>query len=516
MLKIVAGVAVFSGTALARDNSCRDTEKWVSCIQTLSNGECHGNSVCGRTCGKCADERDCYDRIPANHNFLYGYEKPASSIWPNLENDGGISYPAINIEIDDNYPFDRSAISQFCLDVFDGGNCEAFNMKIKYQKIVSTFEDYGTVSWVEYELAGAAKEYCQFTCGNCNTKNSDCWKKHNSNVGFLAGLNIAAETGDLDLGWLTETTDNVWGGSTWGDSDSTYDDEEDVAEDTDDSWGDSFWGDSSWGWRKRRNAMNEQTEFLTDAITSMLFPQVKDILPIQEDRKKRSISWAQDAGYLGQEATGSGQVEEIKDNIKYQGTCFAAFQNDESAKEEEESEPEAEEGEGEDPLERIIQQRAANDQKGMNKWLESNVVGAYYETDCQYIPMPYIEAFPQMPLVYNCQIKCNTGSPVVEEFSGMVDVSEGVQIQCSKQVNYRQYHNVKLNEASDCHASAFCVAAAGGSSTCKPFSCAASAKADSEYEEEVEESEEADEEYTGWGGGWQTFKSIPRERRDKK
>merc|ERR1711972_974311 len=128
------------------------------------------------------------DRIPEIHSFLFGTGGSVSSIWPNWNNNGYNNFPRIDehgSNDNPNYPWEEASISTFCLDIFKNGLCEETeNLELYYK-------DYGLV-----QLHGAAKEYCQFTCGNCPEKgdNGQCWKEHNAKMVYLHDFGGQQET----------------------------------------------------------------------------------------------------------------------------------------------------------------------------------------------------------------------------------------------------------------------------------------------------------------------------------
>lgn len=176
--------------------------------------------------------------------------------------------------------------------------------------------------------------------------------------------------------WESESeTEDPWGWApaeeetdyTWSDS----------TEDT--SWG---WGgtleSAGWGWRRKKRSSDDISSLsrgvlLTEAIESLIFPAVKDVLPLSEASRKRRQAWAMNP-MVGQTAGNFEDVEEQKEKLAAL-KCFTAdrLRNDDEGREEEsEEEYEAEgeeEEEGEDPLERVRMQRHGTDHKGINNWL---------------------------------------------------------------------------------------------------------------------------------------------------
>lgn len=541
--KVVAGVVAVSKVAHAKGEpqGCRDEKQWSVCLDAYRNGECHTISGCDRTCGTCFGNEDCYDRIPEIHSFLFGTGGSVNSIWPNWNNNGHNNYPQIDTHGSNdipNYPWEQASISTFCLDVFKNGLCEETeNLEIFYQ-------DYGKI-----QLHGAAKEYCQFTCGNCPEKGEfgQCWKDHNSKMVYLHGFGGQQETatdGFEDFADLSNffassestqeeaseesTTDYSWG---WGteevEADSGTESVEsswgwEPAEETNDyQWGESTsvesswdWGASSddswassWDWRKRRSAQDvsalSRGVLLTEAIESLIFPEVKDALPLTDISSRKRRSWAMNP-MVGQTAGNFEEVEEQKRQLA-DLKCFTIdrLRNDDTGaqegevEDEEDEEYEGEEGEeGEDPLDRVRMQRHETDHKGINNWLADNgVKGVQLADDCEGVWMPYVEAYSEMPLAYTCFIKCPDGkASFIDKQDGSFEAldEEGIQMECSKQ-NYR-----KFNEDAVCKASQYCVGI-----SCFPLVCMeveeveAAESVSRDYQSE--EGEQWGNDFTGWG-----------------
>jgi len=533
--KVVAGVVAVSKVAHAKGEpqGCRDQKQWSVCLDAYRNGECHTISGCDRTCGTCFGNEDCYDRIPEIHSFLFGTGGSVNSIWPNWNNNGHNNFPQIDLHGSNdipNYPWEQASISTFCLDIFKNGLCEETeNLEIFYQ-------DYGKI-----KLHGAAKEYCQFTCGNCPEKGEfgSCWKEHNSKMVYLHGFGGQQETlndgfgGFEDLSHLfassegseenvveESTGDYSWGWESEGEEEASETDSfaaeeiswgwEPAEEESDYTWGGGW---ESWGWRKRRSADDVSSlsrgVLLTEAIESLIFPEVKDALPLTEISRKRR-SWAMNP-MVGQSAGSFEEVEEEKRKLA-DLKCFTIdrLRNDDSGAQEETEEEEVEEGEteeseGENPLDRVRMQRHGTDHKGINNWLADNAdTGVQLADDCEYLWMPSDEAYSEMPLAYTCFIQCPNGpngelkKAFIDKQDGSFDAldEEGVQMECSKQ-NYR-----KFNEDAVCRASRYCVGI-----SCFPLVCMeveeveAAESTSRDYEsEEAEEGEQWGNDFNGFWG----------------
>lgn len=453
--KVVAGVVALSKVAHA--SKCGDEKQWSVCIDAYRNGECHAIEGCKRTCGKCVDEKDCYDKIPENHSFLWNQGFAALSMYPNSQNTDQNIFPRslTNTPEDDKekvegfFPFEKSSVSKFCLDVFTQGRCN------DHGDLQLTYEDYGPLP-----LYGMASEYCAFTCGVCKVseenpdpENPPCWAIHNSNMDYLSSLgkpvdhglmlNFGHLTSDLDTMFPTEPeTIETIGAIDYRGWESEWDTEWDtpaVEEETDAGWGTNDDWSNSWdaGWgRKRRGASTsamQKSELLTEAIESMIFPAFKDDLPLNS--RSRRQAWQM----IGQQPTDHDQTEKIK-NEMYDLKCFKSdLMNTEGLDGEEPVEEIECEGEGceeetEDPVVRVRQQRHETDHEGMGKWVKSNAPdGTVLDGTCQAIDiMGTREAFSEMQLAYACQIKCEVGVAHVEHNHALVSLADGIQMECRK------------------------------------------------------------------------------------
>lgn len=281
-------------------------------------------------------------------------------------------------KVEDYFPFDRSSISQFCQDIFDGGLCD------QQEGLQLTYKDYGSLP-----LSGMAREYCAFTCGNCKKSDEsddsgECWATHNANMIYLSDLNKPIDHGgSIMLNFGNDYFENMfpeeaeeaedypeWGANAW--------DTPVVEEETDDAWGsndDWSGGWDAWG-RKRRSASTsgmEKSELLTEAIESMIFPAFKDDLPLNS-RNRRQSAWHQ-AGMIGQQPNDHDETEKIK-NEMYALKCFKSEMLNDDDDGEEQAEATECEGEGceeetEDPVVRVRQQRHETDHEGMGKWVSA-------------------------------------------------------------------------------------------------------------------------------------------------
>jgi len=450
----LAGVVALGKVA----HACKDTIDFVICLEAASKKECGAftKNECDRTCGLCAEESDCYDKIPANDAYLLQYDRPASSIWPNYANDGGNTLPAIATgdKADDHiYPFQQSSISTYCKEVFDKGSCDKENTE-----------------YAGMTLYRSASEYCAFTCGECKVT-SQCWRDHNANMQHLAELNA----GDS---WMSETipSENSWGdswGNSWG-----YEAYEEEAGEPDYASEENLWeAFYSFSRKKRSAAVNDmsRSEILAEAVESMIFPKLKDALPLSV-RNRRGFDMG-DWGMglmLGQQQTENHEKTlETKDELA-KNPCWKSLQNDKSitGREEGEEEEEGEEGEGEDPVERVRGQRFSTDHAGMKNWVADNSPEGTRIVDgvCSNYDMIVEEAVSEMELAYTCQITCESGTAFMDEGGELVSLEEGLRMVCSKE-NYRQF-----NKPADCTSPRYCVG-----SSCHRIVC---------IDNEVEESNE--------------------------
>jgi hypothetical protein len=445
----LAGVVALGRVA----HACKDTIDFVICLEAASKKECSAfnNNECDRTCGYCK-ETDCYDKIPANDAYLLQYDRPASSIWPNYANDGGNTFPAIATgEKADEviFPFQQSTISAYCKQVFDDGACKKQNTK------------YGMTGMT---LNGAANQYCAFTCGMCkvtsNASNQDededqqieinkCWRDHNANMHDLATINSG------------NSWNNNWGSFAYEEEQVAYEDEQDLWE--------AFYSFS----RKRRSAgVNDmsRSEILAEAVESMIFPKLKDALPLSV-RNRRGFDMGEfgamgeygDMGeygawgmglMLGQQQTADHEKTlEIKAKLA-EKKCWKSLLNEaKSITEEAEEAKEGEEGEGEDPVERVRGQRKSTDHEGMKNWVADNSPEGTRIVDgvCSNYDMIVEEAVSEMELAYTCQITCESGTAFMDEGGELVSLEEGLRMVCSKE-NYRQF-----NKPADCTSPRYCV-----------------------------------------------------------
>lgn len=484
--KVLTGVVALSKYA----QSCEDSKQWSACIDAYRNGECHAFEGCDRTCGKCVGESDCYDKIPDNHSFLFGTGGAAKAMWPNYSNQNSI--PTLNIDVNDNFPFDRDAISQFCQDIFDNGLCDKSDVDTDLKLTYTDSENLDIV----IDLYGTAGEYCGFTCGQCktNTEMGECWSTHNNNMQYLAGLNSGIGGGsqiDIGFGWGDYFGDEE---ETWFGFDGEALDEEETDEETYDApeedlggWGDNWGWSDDWG-RKRRSAVSETSRgaLLAEAVESLIFPEVKDMLPLNARSKRFVMDWHM----AGQQASDHEEAERIKfemEDLK----CFKSMMNDDSISEEEgeeEAEEEATEEDYEDPYVRVRQQRQGTDHVGIRNWVKDNTPeGTVLDGDCEDFIVPVEEAYSEMELAYYCRIKCETGTPHVQMGEKLVLLDDQFQMKCSK----ARYHRFK--EPAVCSASAYCVGTACNQVVCVEHE---------EIEYEATESEGGYEDEWGGNGGW--------------
>ena len=191
---------------------------------------------------------------------------------------------------------------------------------------------------------------------------------------YLSTLNAGIGGPQIDI-----DTSNWWD-SGWGSEDtSDYVPEEDNGYEYD-SWGessDNSWGASEetevWGWddwgRKRRSAAvaMDKAEVLAEAIESFVFPQFKDMLPMNtRDRRSFSMDWM-----TGQQPADHDQAERIKNEME-DLQCFKSMMNNDAQADYEEGEEVEEEGteEEEDPYVRVRQQRKETDHVGIRNWVQ--------------------------------------------------------------------------------------------------------------------------------------------------
>ena len=192
---------------------------------------------------------------------------------------------------------------------------------------------------------------------------------------YLSGLNAGVAGSEINLGFelgdFTSGADNSWGntGDSWGNTDSSWGN-------NDDDWGSS---NSAWGggWdffgRKRRSTPGnmERGELLSEAIESLIFPQVKDMLPLNSRNRRFVMDWM-----AGQQPADHDEAERIKGEMA-DLRCFKSMFNDDSqleAEGEEEEEEEVSEEEFEDPYVRVRQQRKETDHDGIRNWVADKYV----------------------------------------------------------------------------------------------------------------------------------------------
>jgi len=431
--KAIVGVVAIGKVA----QGCKDKRDFLTCFDAFNNGECASftNGECDRTCGYCFDNPDCYDLVPPNEGTLRaatGERAVAHSIWPNQSNNGQNTYPVVayspsnsDYEFnygedsgDDHFPFDRSMISIFCQDVFGRGECD-------------TYPDY---QYDGRDLKHYGRDYCRFTCGQCKLPldGGQCWQKHNNLVGYLASLHV--------------TTGPMWGGDAWGDESAWSMPEYE--------WQEAEWDAGSWGRKKRSTGVDQmpRNELIAEAIESMIFPALKDALPL--NARKRRMAWGHDA-MMGQSPVDTNDVVDTVSQLK-QINCFKDYfmANDgESSEIMEDLEEEVEE-EAEDPTDRVRDQRRETDHDGIKIWLEDNapegtgLANGY----CEDFVVPVVDAFSEMELAYTCFLKCESGTAYIGE--ERESLAEGIQMKCRKP-NYRRF-----NEAAECSAAQYCVGSA--------------------------------------------------------
>lgn len=438
--KAIVGVVAIGKVA----HGCKDTKDFLTCFDAFNNGECasFSNGECDRTCGLCFNNPDCYDLIPPNEGTLrtaIGDKAVAHSIWPNQSNNGQNTYPVVAYSGsnsaygdynygadsgDDHFPFDRSMISSFCQEVFGEGECDS----------------YPNYQYDGRDLKHLGRDYCRFTCGQCKLPldGAQCWQKHNNLVGYLAGLHV--------------TSGPIWGGDSWGEATWGMPEYETETED----WGSmAEWDAAEWG-RKKRDASRvdgmPRNELIAEAIESMIFPKLKDALPL--NARRRRMAWGHDA-MMGQSPVDTNEVMDTVSQLK-QINCFKAYFMANEGEETEilgDREEEAEE-EVENPTDRVRDQRRETDHDGIKIWLEDNapegtgLANGY----CEDFVVPVTDAFSEMELAYTCFLKCESGTAYIGE--ERESLAEGIQMKCRKP-NYRRF-----NEAAECSAAQYCVGTA--------------------------------------------------------
>jgi hypothetical protein len=198
--------------------------------------------------------------IPQPHDIFWHSGLPVKSEWPNFSNDGRNTLPSKTADIvNDLFPFEASAVSQFCADVFKNHMCDTSDL-------VLTYTDGGSSH--DIKLDGFGYEYCRFSCGRCK-QTAGCYTTHNNAMQFLA-RDPDADTNfnnfNLESFWDSQADD--WG---WEDSSDEDDAQEDNGSDEEErsdllneanviadveetEWSWDGFDDMGWSWRKRREA----------------------------------------------------------------------------------------------------------------------------------------------------------------------------------------------------------------------------------------------------------------------
>jgi len=333
--KFLAGALTLGKVASAEEFACHDTEPFDICLDRVRNGECGNQSGCDRTCELDQCTSECYDRIPASHTILWNYSRVAYCPWPNTGG-YGCSYPTFDPKdqstgTSDWFPWNEFTVSQFCKDVFLEGKCEDTTLSLTYTWVESVPDEFtGEIKEVErvrqLDLHQPAKTYCRFSCGFCNA--DDCWSNYSEKMKTLyKEYAVGSLVGDFG-----DTFENSWGDS-WGDD--SFGEELDFGEVEESSFSGGW---DSW-WRKRRSAVPlsvPKNELLAEAVESMIFPKLKDSLPLNA-RVRRGGMWGFDpSSFFDQGAAGAeswGEEEETPAEAQAfigNNQCFPFMANDAS------------------------------------------------------------------------------------------------------------------------------------------------------------------------------------------
>jgi len=312
---------------------------------------------------------------------------------------------------------------------------------------------------------------------------------------YLSGLNAGVGGSEINLGFelgdFGSSIENSWGNTAdqgWGNTDNSWENTEDDWGSSNSAWGNAWGG--GWG-RKRRSTPGgmERGELLSEAIESLIFPQVKDMLPLNSRNRRFVMDWM-----AGQQPADHDEAERIKGEME-DLRCFKSMMNDDSqldAEGEEEEEEEVSEEEFEDPYVRVRQQRKETDHVGIRNWVADNTPeGTTLAGDCTDFIVPVEEAYSEMELAYYCKIQCEKGTPYVQMGEELEILDGEFQMKCSK----ARYHRFK--EAAVCEASGLCVGTA-----CNQVVCLATEETDYETEETDYAPESEGEVEDAWGNEW--------------
>jgi len=531
--KFIAGALTLGKVASGEEYKCHDTESFDICLDRARNGECGLGTGCERTCEQCGND-DCYDKIPASHTILWNYSRVAYCPWPNTGG-YGCSYPTYeptdqNSGENDWFPWNKFTVSTFCKEVFINGQCEDTTLALTYSWFESVPDEW-TGEMIEVEqvrkldLHAPAKNFCRFSCGFCpsgansaetDSDNKQCWKNYNDKMAIIY-KEYSVDNLLGDFGNFEETFDS-WGGNLGSDM----------------SGGDDW----NWGWRKRRDSGLDlpKNELLAEAVESMVFPQLKDSLPL--NARVRRGGWGSmgfdpsffDQGFFEEE---SSQEEGPLGAQEYIGNnqCFPFMANDAglNSDEQNEGEPQCEEGqeydeeegacvgggeEREDPGDRVRSMRRDTDHDGINAWLKDystngiSLDGEYCDDVINIFEEEYLQG---MLLEYSCHLSCPEGSDPWyiysdetkekhlkvklkllgrDEFSDeekekyalkdvLLNGEDSLKMEC------RKPHYQKLHKPSDCKATEYC-----GETSCQGGEVTCVENAEPEVYEYPEESEE--------------------------
>lgn len=431
----------------AKRFGCRDEKQWGICLTAYSIGECMDG--CDRTCGKCSTDI-CYDMIPQPHDKFWHDGLSVGSEWPNFANDGGNTLPQkVDDIVNDLYPFNRGAVSEFCQEVFTNHWCDKENL-------ILTYSDPEKGLSHDIELKGSAYEYCRFSCGRC-LQTAGCYSTHNNAMQFLArDPDADSDFNNFNFGWGSFNTDSDSdGGWNWDSAESESEPEVEAeieAEVTaspdmmnDDSawdWGldsdeEGEWDfgsfDTDWGFgRKRRGVNLSKEELLKSALKNIVaglqYHNPKSQARILELVRKRRQTLNQ------MESNGDRQANFDSINI-----CWGANDANEAAEEVEEVEEEEEAG---SLIDQIIERRQDDDVWGITNYFNSKADLEEMELgECTYHPMPASEPSGGMMLYYDCEFRCsgnkipvayNPWAETDEEMNRFFEKDEYLKMICSR------------------------------------------------------------------------------------
>jgi len=382
--------------------------------------------------------------IPQPHDKFWHDGLSVRSEWPNFANDGGNTLPQkVDDIVNDLYPFNRAAVSEFCQTVFTNHWCDK-------QDLVLTYSDPEKGSSHDIQLTGYGYEYCRFSCGRC-LQTAGCYSTHNSAMQFLArDPDADSDFNTFNFGW-SDSNDGGWNwdsGTIESEPEVETEIESEVTASPDmendiqeavwdwnvggeaDEW--DFGSFDGWGFRKRRDLNLSKRELLKSALKNIVaglqYHNPKSTARILELVRKRRQTLNQ--------MEDNGDRQAYFDSINM---CWGANDANEAAEEVEEVEEEEEAG---SLFDQIIERRQGDDVWGITDYFNSKADLEDMELgECTYHPMPASEPSGGMVLYYDCEFRCsgnkipvayNPWAETDEEMNRYFEKDEYLKMTCSR------------------------------------------------------------------------------------